>query len=462
MNLKKNFKWALPLALVITLIPVGAVLAVATVIDHFDTTQTLTLTWGGTTSGSNAAADLATLGGERDFVGNMIVGQSGQTLVMQSNNADDSLLNIQAGSSVAYWAEVQYDGSSDSPKSAIDYRGLAPTNLDLLGDRFIITIVFDDRPADIMVSAYTDADNWSSASVSLPGNVDITNVLVVEVPFSNFVQQGGSGPVDFADIGALTFRFDATNFSTSAGTDLTIHLIGVTDGLYRDFGDLPDEAGLNYDTLLPTGARHIVTTSAITNTNVITPSHSVILGDDVSLESDGQPSTQADLDQFDEGVVRTPGINWSPGTGGSLDITVSHCEVEPCYVSAWIDWNQDGDFGTWPVWDLGEQILSEQSVTNGMNAGITVPIPLTATITNQSYYVRVRISEQAIAPFNATNYTMITGEVEDFLWGFGPTAITLTNIEAQSNTTPLIIAAAAALLLTLAGGAVLIYKRSRT
>ena len=49
-------------------------------------------------------------------------------------------------------------------------------------------------------------------------------------------------------------------------------------------------------------------------------------------------------------------------------------------------------------------------------------------------------------------------------WPIGsgsPTAITLTNIEAQNNNTPILIAAAAAILLVLSGGAVLVYKRSR-
>jgi len=448
MKIFKRLKWALPLSMLMALVFFGAALAIANVIDHFDTTQTLTLTYSSMVSGSNAVADTSVPGGERDFVGNITIGQNGQTLVMQSNNANDSLFTIASGNSVAGWSEIQYDGSADNPKSDIDYTGLGSQNLNLLGNRFIMTVVFDDRPADIIVTAYTDANNWSQAIVNLPGSIDISNLLIADIPFSSFTQGGTNGPANFSSIGALTFRIDATNFVTSAGLDLTIHLIAIAGDNYLDFGDLPESPvpGGNYNTVLPNGARNLVTTT------------SVLLGNNVSLEGDGQPSTAADADAFDDGVVQTAGFNWSQAGGGSVDITVSGCPQEPCYVSAWIDWNQDGDFGTWPSWDTGELILSDLPVNNGPNPGITFPIPV--DVDGQEFYSRFRIYENAIAPFNSANNAMYSGETEDFLWGFGPNAIELVNLKADNNTS-LIIAVAGLLILLVSGGVLLAYKRSR-
>ncbi len=68
-----------------------------------------------------------------------------------------------------------------------------------------------------------------------------------------------------------------------------------------------------------------------------------------------------------DGVVRTPGIAWSPASGGSVDVTVNGATG---YVTGWIDWNNDGDFG-----DTGEQILTNEAFTAGQSRTIHVHHP---------------------------------------------------------------------------------------
>jgi hypothetical protein len=215
------------------------------------------------------------------------------------------------------------------------------------------------------------------------------------------------------------------------GIDLNpVNVIDQDFGLLSnmDFGDLPS----NYlMTLLANdGARHIVPSTGAVYLGTAAP----------DTEWNGQPSSDATGDGVDEtpgtgtgGIVRTTGVNWAPGaTGGSIDAIVGGC-APACYLSGWIDWNNDGDFG-----DAGERILTGQRVTNGTTS-LTFPIPAGTSFSNVTYYARFRLydtnNELALTPTGLAP----NGEVEDYGWYWAPTAVRIIRFEAAAQPSSILL-----------------------
>jgi predicted extracellular nuclease len=135
-----------------------------------------------------------------------------------------------------------------------------------------------------------------------------------------------------------------------------------------------------------------------------------------------------------DGIVRTPGVAWSTGDGGSVEVTVTGTG----YVTGWIDWNQDGDFG-----DSGEQVFTNEDFTTQQARTIPFPIP-TGTTFDTTFSARFRVyrTEQtslaaAIAPdaLDAAPSPIggaTGGEVEDYTWVFGPNAVMLSSLAATA------------------------------
>jgi hypothetical protein len=262
----------------------------------------------------------------------------------------------------------------------------------------------------------------------------------------------------------LQFEIDG---STTQALDLTIESI-YTEQL--DWGDLPD-SGASYGTQqLYKGPRHVVPVSG-----------SIYLGDEVDPDNDtvgeidGQPNTNADRDDTtdnddEDGVVRTAGWFWTQANGGRLDVTVAGSGC----LSGWIDWNQDGDFGvtdgSYPLNflpDAGEEVISNVAVTSG-TATYTFAIPVDPT--DDSFYARFRLfpreadttcSRKYLGVFNVDKFPYAepapvwrverNGEVEDYVWDFGPNAVAFRRLEARSET-PVRLPALAVLLALAAAG----------
>ncbi|MDY7095507.1 MAG: IPTL-CTERM sorting domain-containing protein [Acidobacteriota bacterium] len=164
-----------------------------------------------------------------------------------------------------------------------------------------------------------------------------------------------------------------------------------------DFGDAPDPT---YPTLLASnGARHSVL-----------PVANPTLGAVVDTEPDGQPSPSHNGDDQngspdDEDGVTFPGV-LIPGTEGAVTIATGSAGG---LVSAWIDFNQDGDWA-----DAGEQILSD--VTVGASASLSLPFSVPVGSLQGTACARFRISSQGgLTPSGAA----ADGEVEDHLAAVG-------------------------------------------
>jgi hypothetical protein len=178
-----------------------------------------------------------------------------------------------------------------------------------------------------------------------------------------------------------------------------------------DFGDLP--ASYNLTLLGEEGPRHIA--------------GALRLGEQIDSEPNGQPSaTSAGDGADDDGVARTSGVNWAAGAdGGSVDLTVNGC-TGTCAVNAWIDLNRDGDFT-----DAGEQIFSDRLVGDGLQT-VTFTIPNGVSfggVFNARFRLYAASTGGTAAPYGMAD----SGEVEDYQWTFGPTAVKLTSLSARTS-----------------------------
>lgn len=241
-----------------------------------------------------------------------------------------------------------------------------------------------------------------------------------------------SAPLDPGTYNNLHFHTDVDDRETSEVSNLSLTVNACTTAI--DLGDLPEE----YDNTVlgDDGARHVI--------------GSLYLGSIVDAEPDGQESgdTSGD-DTYDgsddeDGVVRTSGVNWTQTAGGSVDVTVSGIGC----ICAWIDWTQDGDFA-----DSGETILYNVAVTTGTQS-YTFSIPVDPS--NKTFFARFRLYPPDGSCTTAKSPTGLAsnGEVEDYQWSFGPTAVTLTHLSAKASPGFPVGATAAALAFLASGAAV--------
>ena len=158
-----------------------------------------------------------------------------------------------------------------------------------------------------------------------------------------------------------------------------------------DFGDLPD----NYNTKLENnGARHYLPISG---------EPTLYLGSAIDSEHDGKPSSDANLDNNDDGV-KLEGHSLQDKTidaGTTTTLTISTHGAG--FLNAWIDWNGDGDFN-----DTLEQIASN---IDGSSGEISLNVISPSSSTNITTYARFRYSyQQNLTPSGSAD----DGEVEDY------------------------------------------------
>ena len=163
-----------------------------------------------------------------------------------------------------------------------------------------------------------------------------------------------------------------------------------------DFGDAPDPT---YPTLLPTGARHIISPGVY-----LGPGPQAV---SIDAEPNGQPNVMASLDDItgpsadDEDGVACPVILVK---GGTTNVVVTASVAG--YLNAWLDLNCNGDWA-----QAGEQIFTDQTLVAGANP-LTIPIGCGAT--SGMTYSRWRFTTYHTG--GALSYTgeADDGEVEDY------------------------------------------------
>jgi LPXTG-motif cell wall-anchored protein len=380
---------------------------------------------------SSSVLDAGVIGGERDLILSIYEGNNGYQASAGINVGGNPLFEYSTPSNMGGTAEIQWDGVDGSPTlNPIGLRNGGAVGLDLtnggLKDRFIIAVQGDDLAAPLTLTVYTDATHFSTLQLDLPGGIDRYTQQSFPMLFGNFAQgAGAAGPADFTNVGATTLLVDGRGSAMSL--DLTLFLVNTDDGVTHDFGDLADDEGLsaNYGTLLSMdGARHLAGT--------------LVLGTQIDTELDGQPTPFANGDDAsgtfdDEDGVMPIGL-WSAGTvaagkGGKINVTVSGC-VGTCYLTGYIDWNKNKS------WDLTrERAFMDVPVVNGTQT-VSFNIPTTGgaiVFPNQTYAARFRLVRATSAGTMLPTGEQFSGEVEDYLWTFGPTAVDLSDVNAVST-----------------------------
>ncbi len=160
-----------------------------------------------------------------------------------------------------------------------------------------------------------------------------------------------------------------------------------------DFGDAPDSpTAVGYPTLLPTGARHVMT--------------GPILGAVRDAELNGQPTVNADGDDLNPlaGPDDEDGIAFTTAIITGVPATIQVSSATGGILQGWIDWNNDSDWG-----DASEQIITDLNIPAGTTS-VRFSVPTWAT--NITAYARFRISSQLGLGFAGLAQD---GEVEDYV-----------------------------------------------
>ncbi len=217
------------------------------------------------------------------------------------------------------------------------------------------------------------------------------------------------------------FRIDVTNpsgiidptavpFSKPRYTSLNDGVMFANNEIFLDFGDAPDDSNNttgdgtatgNYKTMLADdGARHKIDSNGSTiYLGTIPPDH----------EDDGQPTVPADGDGAEDDGVTLKGVTLQGSSivaGSKINLKIKTTGIG--VLSAWIDWNDDGNFT-----NDSERIAFN---VNGASGNIVIPnISVPSTITANKTYARFRYSSDT--DLNATGPAS-NGEVEDYLIKF--------------------------------------------
>ena len=142
---------------------------------------------------------------------------------------------------------------------------------------------------------------------------------------------------------------------------------------------------------------------------------------------------------IDDGVDRIS--PWVGDGSSNADLTIV-VNGGSGWLAGWVDWNGSGSF------DNPSERVVDQAVTAGSNA-ISFAIPgsyVTGTTVNARF--RLYTAAPTLVPTSAADPIgdVSGGEVEDFIWQFGPTAVSLQSFNAGQQSVAILLTLGATLL----------------
>ncbi len=331
------------------------------------------------------------------------------------------------------WYDDNGDGIQDTGENGVSGVAVALTITYPNGDSVKVVRVTDDNGAYDFSTLLLDESFNGAGGTGQP-----SYSLTVSRPEGYDFTTQNAGSDEALDSDADTTSGDISVPAMSMGetnNDLDAGLKNST----LDYGDLP--ASYNITRLGDNGSRHVI--------------GSLRLGAQVEADPDGQESSDASGDTGDDGVTRDMHDNWTNGATVDvyLDLQGSTASGQ-ADVGMWIDWNGDGDFTD------ADEFFSYSGLTVGSVNTVQVTVPGSSEYTvGHDLFVRVRAFDPANLPggsLDSGDYVGLAsnGEVEDYFWRFGPTAVTLEVLQAVSGggwNTALLVALLGVLSLTTAG-----------
>lgn len=417
---------AIALSTVALLTVVGVVLA-ATTVDSFDVgTLNVAVDSGGPTTNSGIDATGTPLGGDREAVMTWVSGLGSANVAIDDSNTNR--LNFNEANGVTSFAVLRWDGVD--AQATVNNQNLGDIDLTAGGsnDGFHFEVVNDDIRATIRFRIYSNAGaDWSQYVLNLPGGINFPAHVDFFVPFGTGWTIGGGGGANFSSVSSIEVEVDGT---VLAGADVAIDFFDADN--FREYGDLPGSAqggpvaypaGIVNAFQIPQGLRLGSDVDVDATSQPDVPAGSTTSGDD-------NTTTPGEVDD-EEGVAPSPGVNWTAGAGGGqVDFTVAGCATfpTPCRLNGWIDWNNDGDFN-----DTREQVFNDYALSfNATYYNMPIDVPDTQTF-DQSFYARFRVCNSAGQCNTPDATNVLNGEIEDYLWTFGPLAVTLDSLSARST-----------------------------
>jgi large repetitive protein len=188
--------------------------AMGTMIDSFaSTSQFVTASAHGGRTQSSSSASPDAVGGHRNLYAQLTSTGGGVSLGADSDFAGLLDFSSNSASTGTYW--VNWDGNNGNA-ATLNPTGLGGVDLTSQGASTGIEInAADDRTGGtLMLKVYTDANDWSFASVPLTDNSDgsLSAGGSQIVPFSSFAVGGGSG-ANFTNVGAIQLGINSATTS---------------------------------------------------------------------------------------------------------------------------------------------------------------------------------------------------------------------------------------------------------
>ncbi|MFZ0544505.1 MAG: hypothetical protein WAM60_03670 [Candidatus Promineifilaceae bacterium] len=366
------------------------------------------------------------MGGERDILVNRTSGSGTIQADVDSTVANSLAFSI--GAATRGTALIQFDGVDGSCTNSF---GLSESLNPYDGLTLYIQQV--DLNGAVTMRIYTDSSNYSEYSYAIPYSIASPGTEIY-FPFDQFTSVGSGA--DFGSVAAIEILLDGTLIDS---LDMTLDF--VSSDYSRDYGDLP--AAYSNTEEVDDGARHRL--------------GGIYFGTGVDSEPDGQESADAtgDVARTDDETGITRAGDWSTGTGSVvIDVTKPNSVFLVCGVG-FIDWDGDNVFEvSSSIGGVSEVVYNNFILSDG-TVNFTSPTPAQyGGAYPTSLNARFRIFRTNDPLFSALGLTLdgfgcptistpanvlqlvygeaTDGEVEDYQWGFAPSAITLGSAETRT------------------------------
>jgi hypothetical protein len=351
------------------------------------------------------------------------------------------------------WFDTDGDGRQDVGELGVNGIKVTLTIDYQNGDSTVLSMLTQNDPVTGEAGWYNFSNLLMDENHNGAGSADATYTVKVDLTLFSATQSDTAGD-DMLDsdsaLGVVATpqkgRVSLTALNGGAANSEEAPIASYDFGLIAaDWGDLPE---IHSTRLSGNGPRHMLAPQfnpdGTLNLAAMQPNFWLgAVKPDVT--SDGQPSLFANGDGADEDGVTADAVDWNTDSqnggapGGSVTVTVGGAGG---YVVGWFDFDGDGVFDTY---------LAEQ-----LSAGVhTLPVNVpdgafdpngTTGGSGRSVYARFRIyaSQEAAekqmggvaSASRGYNGVAVDGEVEDYVWGFGPTAISLS---AMGITQPAVV-----------------------
>jgi hypothetical protein len=295
-----------------------------------------------------------------------------------------------------------------------------------------------------------DGPSTQLTSISTTGSTGAYNYIFDNLPAGDYALSVDTGAPQLVGMTLTSEPDDTTcagNPACNAFTYVRLSTASMSDmdfGFWAnmDCGDLPN----TYRTITTEYATYLADQGPchIGGTAPGAPgTHYMGVGVDWDDEPDGQESSHAmgdDLNGDDEDgvLVISPATDWFAGQTVQLQIT--SVTGDNAYLAGWFDWNHDGNFTAAGGYDDGEYVYFGHISGASIILNVTIPASSGCCSINYPLNARFRLYKgESPPPVISPTGNVSDGEVEDYQWPLGPTAVTMGEFTASTGAKKIVL-----------------------